>query len=282
MKIKLLAVCVRIGFGLIILSNFHAIKAQENIHQTNKDLYLNGSEKDGPTVSLLFKDTLSLPSLTEFDLQVKMKTGYEISAISLGFYYPQEYLEITDLILADSVQGFNYSDTNGLVIIAWSDINPITILDEGTILTLRMKTMDMAGLEGTIKLGIYELSEFADKSANIIEGVELEIPEIQYLAPDTIDTIPGNHVKVYPNPFKDYTGIYFSLENDSKVRISFYDLAGRPMGPADETDYIKGSYQLKPYSLDFPKGVYLMKFEIINEEKSSSELIKLISVNTGL
>jgi hypothetical protein len=277
-EIKYLTIFIRFGFVLLFTFNLLALNAQVNIHQANNEVNLSGSEKDGPTVSLIYNDTLSLPSYTEFDLQVRMKTGYEISAISLGFYYPREYLEIDSVILADIAQGVYSSDTNGLVIIAWSDINPISILDEGTILTLRMKTLDLSGLVGTIKLGLYESSEFADQSANVIEGVELEIPEIQYLKPDTLDTISGNHVKVYPNPFKDYTGIYFSLESDSKVRISFYDLAGMALGPADETDYTKGSYQLKPYSLDFPKGVYLLKFEIINEKESSVKLIKVIAI----
>jgi hypothetical protein len=279
MKIKLLTFFVCGGLILLFLLNFFSLSAQVNTNRTIDAGKVNASEKkDGPTVSLFYKDTLSFPSFAEFDLQVKMKTGYEISAISLGLYYPQEYLEITGVVLADSVQGFYSSDTNGLIIVAWSDINPINIMNEGTILTLRMNALDLSGLTGTIKLGIYESSEFADKSANIIEGVELEIPEIQYLIPDPIDSIMGNYVKVYPNPFDDFAAINFYLKADSKVRISLSDLYGNEIYPAKETDYPKGDHQVKLHGLDLSKGVYLLKFEIINEGKTGSKLIKIISI----
>jgi len=242
------------------------------------EVYISGSEKNDTTVSLFYKDTLSFPSFTEFNLQVKMKTGHEISAISLGFYYPQEYLGITGMELADSVQGFYYSDTNGLIIVAWSDINPINIIDDGTVITLRMNTLDLTGLTGTIKLGLYEASEFADQSAHVIEGVILEVPEINYLVPDPIDSISGNYVKVYPNPFKDYTAINFGLKADSRVRISLFNLTGMEWKNLIDESYPKGTYQVKLHGLGLSKGAYILKFDIINEEKTSSKLIKIVSI----
>jgi len=278
MKIKLLTVCLRPTITLIFSLCFYIINAQVNTNQTTDAGFSPGLEKDGPTVSLLYKDTLSFPSFTEFNLPVRMKTGNEISAITLGFYYPQEYLEITGITLADSIQGFYYSDTNGLLIVAWSDINPISIMDDGTVLRLRMNTLDLTGLSGTIKLGIYESSEFADKSANIIEGVELEVPEIQYLVPDPIDSISGNYVIVYPNPFDDYAAINFYLKADSQVKISLCDLSGMELFKAKETAYPEGAHQVKLHGLDLSKGVYLLKFEIGNSEGFGSKLIKIVSI----
>lgn len=278
MKIRLLTVCLRPVAALIFLLCFNVINAQVNNYLSTYSGNKPGSEKDGPTVSLLYSDTLSLPSFTEFTLPVIMKTGNEISAISLGFYYPEEYLEITGITLADSVQSFYYSDTNGLFIVAWSDINPINIIDEGTVISLRMNTLDMTGLSGTIKLGIYESSEFADSSANIIEGVELEVSEIQYLVPDPIDSISGNYVKVYPNPFDDYASINFYLKADSKVKISLCNLNGMKVNQAEETDYPEGAHQVKLHGLDLSKGMYLLKFEIRNSEGSGTKLIKIVSI----
>lgn len=273
MKINHLYNLKYVGILLFLFLGFCTLNAQK----ANTALkYFSG--KDSTTVSLQYADTLSFNSFTEFDLPVIMKTGNEISAITLGFYYPQEYLEITGITLADSVQGFYYSDTNGLVIVVWSDINPINIMDNGTVINLRMNTLDLAGLSGTIKLGIYESSEFADKSANVIEGVELEVQEIQYLVPDPIDSVSGNYVKIFPNPFDDYTAINFYLKADSKVRISLCNLNGMEIYQAQETEYTKGSHQVKLHGLDLAKGVYLLKFEIINEGKTSSKLIKIISI----
>lgn len=278
MKIKLLTVCLRPVAALIFLLCFNIIIAQENASLYTSSYYGPRSEKDGPTVSLLFKDTLTLPSFTEFDLPVIMKTGNEISAISLGFYYPEEYLEITGITLADSVQGFYHSDTNGLLIVAWSDIIPINILDDGAIITLGVKTLDLTDLTGTVKLGIYESSELADISANVIEGVVLETSEIAYRVPDPIDTISGNYVEVYPNPFDDYAAINFYLKTEGSIRVSMCNLSGLEVFRAKEIEYPKGAHQLKLNGLDVSKGVYLLKFEIRNSEGSGSKLIKIISI----
>lgn len=278
MKIKLLADYLRTGAIILFLLNYLFINAQVNIHQTGEDVFVNGSEKDGPTISLFYKDSLSLPSFTEFSLPVKMVTGEEISAISLGFYYPPEYLKITDMILADSVQGYNYSDTNGLFLMAWSSINPITIPDSEILITLRMKTLDMTGLTGTIKLGIYESSEFADKWANIIEGVVLEVPEIRYLSQEPVDTTSGHYVKVYPNPFDDYTVVYFYLKTESRVKISLCNLAGMDLKRVADETFPKGEHQVKLYAVDLSKGIYLLKFELINNGETSSKSFKIFSI----
>jgi len=100
---------MRLGVILLFSLYFHAINAQLNINQTANAGFIPGSEKDGPTVSLIYKDTLSIPSFTEFIVPVIMKSANEISAISLGFYYPEEYLEIKSMELADGTQGFSYS-----------------------------------------------------------------------------------------------------------------------------------------------------------------------------
>jgi hypothetical protein len=269
---------MRSGAILFFLLYFITVNAQVNIIQPKYSNSKTLSENISPTVSLLYKDTLLLPSFKDFDLPVIMKTGNKISAISLGFYYPEDYLEITGIILADSIHGFYYSDTNGLLIVAWSDINPINIPVNEPVITLGMKSLDLTGLIGTIKLGIYESSEFADSSANIIEGVELEVSEIAYRIPDPIDTISGNYVEVYPNPFDDYAVINFYLKTDGKVRISMCDLSGMEVYQAEETEYPKGVHQVKLHGKDLSKGMYLLKFEISNSEGSGMKVIKVVSI----
>ena len=273
MKINRLVNKINVGILWLLFFGLCTLNAQNR--NTGLKHFIG---KDGFTVSLRYADTLSLPSFTEFNLPVIMKTGNEISAITLGFYYPQEYLEIVGIVLADSIQGFYFSDTNGLLIVAWSDINPINIMDNGTVLNLWMNTLDLTGLIGTIKLGIYELSEFADTSANIIEGVELEVQEIQYLVPDPVDSISGNYVNVFPNPFDDYMAINFYLKADSWVKISLCNLIGLEMKNVTDETYLKGIHQVKLHGLDLSKGVYLLKFEITSEGKTSSKLIKIMSI----
>jgi hypothetical protein len=267
MKINLLAKYIIRGFLSLCffgLSTLHAQLTNSEIKQL--------SEKSDPTVSLEYSGTLIMPSFTEFSVPVKIKTGNEISAISLGFYFPEEYLEITGMELANGTHGFSYNVTDSLFRMAWSDVNPITITDEDTIITLKMKSLDLAGLTGTIRLGLYEFSEFADKSANVIEGVVLEIPEIKYLEPDSNDFISG----VYPNPFDDYTSINFILETESKVKISLFNLVGIKIMQEEDATYSEGTHQVRLYALNLSKGIYLLKLEVINENNSATKLIKIM------
>ncbi len=231
-------------------------------------------DQNETTVSLVYKDTLSVPSLFEFSVPVIMKTSHEISAMSLGFYYPEEYLEITGIEPANEMQGINYNATDGLINIVWSDVNPINITDDDTVITINIKSLDLSGLAGTIKLGLYEFSEFADQSANVIEGVVLEIPEIKYLIPDTIEFITG----IYPNPFDEFTSINFYLKTESQVKISLFNIAGMEINQLTDAIFPEGSHQVRLYALDLSKGIYLLKFAVKNDEQSSSKVNKILSI----
>jgi len=259
---------------LLFFLCFYILNAEVNPDQITNAGFVKSSKKADTTVSLVYKDTLSIPSFTEFSIPVKMKAGNEISAISLGFYFPKEYLEITGMELANGTQGFSYNVTDSLFRMAWSDVNPIIITDDDTIITLSMKSLDLTGLTGTIRLGIYESSEFADKSANVIEGVVLEMLEIKYLVPDTNDLIAG----IYPNPFDEYTSINFYLETESKVKISLFNFAGMEIYEAADAIYPKGTHQVRIYAVDLSKGIYLLKFAIINDEQSRTKVIKIMSI----
>ena len=265
----ILPVAVLIFFMRIIL-----LQPQLVLSQNTEKGFKSIIEQNDTTVSLVYKDTLSVPSFFEFSLPVIMKTGQEISAISLGLYYPEGYLEITGIEPANDMQGINYQATDGFFNMVWSNINPVIITDEDTLMTLQMRSLDLAGLSGTIKLGIYEFSEFADQSANIIEGVVLEIPEIKYLIPDTIEFITG----IYPNPFDEFTSINFYLKNESQVEISLFNIAGMEINQLTDAIYPEGAHQVKLYALDLSKGIYLLKFTVKNDEQSSSKVNKIISI----
>jgi hypothetical protein len=161
---------------------------------------------------------------------------------------------------------------------AWSSIQPLNINAGDAIINLKMRSLDLSALSKTIRLELYEFSEFADESAAVIEGVVLEIPEIEFLVPDPGDSIAGNYVSVYPNPFKDNTTIYFALKYESQVKISVFNPAGVELEMFQEKTYPEGYHEVNIDGLDLAKGVYLVKFEIRNQEASGEKLFKLFSI----
>jgi hypothetical protein len=278
MKINVLVIYILLLSIQLIFISAGSVNAQKINRQAPIALATPGYQNDGPTVSISYKDTLTIKSVTEFDLPVVLKTGHDIAAISLGLNYPQEYLEVTGVVLADSVQGFIYSAKDGLFTLAWSRIEPIIIADNETLLTLKLKSADLSLLTGTIKLTVDIASEFADQSANVIEAVMLEVPEIKYLIPEPHDSVGGNYIEVYPNPFDDYTDINFFIKEESKVKITLFNLTGVSPYIITDADYPMGKYQRPLYGSDLAKGIYFLKFEIINPEKTNMKIIKIMSI----
>jgi hypothetical protein len=235
------------------------------------------AEPEDTVVTLVYKDTLILPSFKEFDLNVKLRPACSISAISIGIYFPEEYLEITDILLKDKEHGYTWNISDSLLRLVWSDISPIIFDEDDTILVLKMRTLDISGLTETIRLRLKENTEFADPSANVIEDVILEVPEIQYLRPDTIDTVTGYYVRIYPNPFRNSTTLYFGLEEESQVRVSLVNPDGMLILDKGEKYYAEGDHQLRIDSLDLAVGVFFLKFEIRNSKGKKEELFKIMS-----
>jgi hypothetical protein len=259
---------------LLLTLSFLSVKSYT---QSEKSAGFQMVEISDNSVTLTYQDTLTLPSYTAFDLPVKMLTGHEISALTIGLYYESEYIEIDSVILDKKFFGFYYNITDSLFLIVWSNTNPVTISDNDTLLTFKMRSMDLSGMEGTTKLDLKESSEFADPLANIIQGVILETAEIEYLEPEPPDTITGFSLRVYPNPFNDFTTIDFNLKIESQVKLTLFNPDGMEVRSWEETTYPKGNHQVRLYASDYPQGIYLLKFEIRNSDGEGTKLIKIIS-----
>jgi hypothetical protein len=230
------------------------------------------------SVTLTYNDTLSLPSGKDFELNVRMKPAAQVSAISLGFYFPEEFLAIDSMKLKEDRGGYHMIVEDSLFRMVWSDINPISVDENDTIITLYMRSLDLSALSNTIKLVLYEMSEFADASAMVIEDVELEIPEIKYFTSGPDDTISAYSVRVYPNPFIEYTTVDITLKSESRISMSLYSRDGKEVLSWEEQSYSKGNHLLKIYETDLSKGIYFLKVWIKNDEISATKMIKLMSL----
>lgn len=227
-------------------------------------------------VSVTYSDTLSVPSLFSFDLPVKMKTGHEVSAISLGFLFPEEYMAIDSMELAAGASGFSYSVKDGLFKMAWSSPSPLVLPDNSVLLTLRCRSLDFSLLDSTIRLQAEPGSEFADAQAVIIDNVILELPELGYKSPGWADTIGESYVSIYPNPFSHSTTINFYLEEESRVKISITGTDGRQNLEVAEGLFEKGPHAHTIFASDLANGVFFIKFELSNPSVSGVRIFKVM------
>jgi hypothetical protein len=266
------------GLVLVLFICNFCISAQYHESDEFQEINDNKAVFVDTTVSLIYDDTLIVQSYSKFDLPVNMQVGSKISAISLGLFFPDNYLDITGMELTGVAQGYYFNVKDSLFFMAWSNITPIEITDNSPVITLHLKTLDLTGLTSTLKLELEVNSEFADESANVIDGVVLSIPEIMWPAPDPEDTLSGRYLKVYPNPFKENTIVEFYLESDSHVKITLCNVAGESLSPVTDASYAKGFHQLPVSAVKFSKGICLLKFEADDGVKSWKELIKVFPI----
>lgn len=66
---------------------------------------------------------------------------------------------------------------------------------------------------------------------------------------------------IFPNPFNPSTTIQFDLDQNQRVSISIYNMAGQLVYEKPENHYIQGNHQFKWNAQSFPSGMYMVKLE---------------------
>lgn len=237
------------------------------------------AKKSTGSTGLVYEGTLIAESFTEFDFPVRLITGMEVGAISLGFYYPEEYLEVTGAQLADGASGFSWTAFEGLFRMAWCSIDALNIGDDEVVVILKMKAKDLSGLTSGISLDIYEESEFADGSAIPNELAIVSIPVIN--SPTTgIVTLSGQTgLLVYPNPVSGKSMIDFSIEVPGKIRLSLLNILGTPVMEIVDHNFTAGNYKIELQAASLKPGIYLLKFENTGQEEVKTNMIKIVVTN---
>ncbi|HNY07776.1 MAG TPA: T9SS type A sorting domain-containing protein [Bacteroidales bacterium] len=131
------------------------------------------------------EQTISLP--------VHLQSAKEIGAIDLAISYPQELVSIQDVKTRHGE--IIYHAQNGILRIAWSELNPLLMNESNVLLTITVKTSSAFTDNERISFSVLPESELADESAIPVTDATFMIPEI-YTQKDHWD----NYFRLYPNP----------------------------------------------------------------------------------
>jgi len=77
-----------------------------------------------------------------------------------------------------------------------------------------------------------------------------------------------NFLLAYPNPFKDYLTVLYTLKEDNLVNISLYDNSGKKIQTFIHNYKSKGEYSYSYFNQDLPCGTYYLVMQIKDEIKS--------------
>jgi hypothetical protein len=230
-------------------------------------------------VNLEHENSVSVNSFTEFDLPISISSGMNIGAISMGFYYPEEYLEILDIQMSDGSTSLFWSVENGLLKIAWCNLNSLNLNQDDVILTLKLKTKDIDEMINGIYLSLYGRSEFADESAVILQGVEIAVPVIDSWT-TSVNTQEFNSFgfNVYPNPLKlkDVANIDFTLTSNSTVSFELYNMLGAKVESIENQVFDKGNHRIEMNLNSISAGMYMLKMNCSCDASSFSKFNKIV------
>ncbi len=237
------------------------------------------AKKSSGNVGIIHEGSQIVESFTEFEMPVKLKTGMQVGAISLGFYYPEEYLEITGARLINGVTGFSWTAADGLFRMGWCDLNALSINNENVIVYLQMKTKDVSDLKTGIHLEIYDYCEFADVAATPYEGAIVSVPVINTKL--TGVPVPNNlaGLSVYPNPVNENSVVTFSLERPGNVRMTLVEMIGNNVLTVASGDFGAGSHKVALKASSVKPGMYVLKIENTINGQTTAGMIKIVVSN---
>ncbi len=98
------------------------------------------------TVSTAHPDTLIVGSFEQYLLPVRISGADLVSAISLRLNIPKAFVAADSLLVKSGVTGYLTSITDSVVILAWSSVNPLVLIDGDTLVSLLISTLDLEGL----------------------------------------------------------------------------------------------------------------------------------------
>lgn len=89
-------------------------------------------------------------------------------------------------------------------------------------------------------------------------------------------------LRVYPNPFRDSTTIYYSLELDDTLTLSLINIYGRIIHTFHESEFISsGIYQHTLMGDSLKDGMYLLNFQLSSGKRLVVKALKSITASNN-
>ncbi|MCD4680912.1 MAG: hypothetical protein K8S00_11045 [Bacteroidales bacterium] len=216
--------------------------------------YNPSTKKSGiPSINLINDGYINSEVGKEVLLPVYLNKTESIGAITLEFIYPDNVIEIQEIISPANDLKFNFE--NNKLRIAWSNPDPIHIEESEALLVFKVRLIKESADPVRFNLG-YE-SELADGKAKVLKGLTLKIPDLTSKSDDHEFSLGEN----YPNPFNNTTEIPYSLPEYGRVRLIIFNLLGEKLKVVIDKAQEKGQYRIVFNRADLNDGIYLYKLE---------------------
>lgn len=218
------------------------------------------------TIELMTEGQLMAESYQEYELPVNIKNAVEMGALTLYFDYPEEYLEIEDVVLAATGESLIFSANDGKLSTAWYNLQPITLNENDALILIKVHTNDLSSIDEPMTFSLGAYSELADETAQVIEDVVIAMPEIVTQTTGLFDNVAeGVIMNVYPNPAKEICHVSYQLSEAGRVAVSVYNMMGEKVMDAANFRQEEGQHEIRLNTATLAAGMYCCRITFEGE-----------------
>jgi hypothetical protein len=262
--------------GSSVTANFYGMASGDfngshvpNLAKTGANIQIN----DGQSMFVEPNTNVELPMLAGFDMS--------LGAVSMILDYPSDKVEITGAYLNnDPNMPILFDTKNGIVRLAWTDLNPVQVLSGEPLVTLKLKTSQTLGKNEIIRFTMNQdpLCEFADGSSAVINNALLIVDVLTTSLTDVIET-PAEELgmMVYPNPFREQATILVNLPKDGSVTLEIHNLLGQKVSTLINGDMSAGVHRITLNPGTLSSGVYTATLRLEAEGRIETRNIRIVT-----
>jgi hypothetical protein len=225
------------------------------------------------TLTLLQGEDVPVLPFTTIDVPITAVNAMEVGAISLILSYPDDKLQVEGVFLQDKPdQPVMFNAKDGVVRIGWNSMTPISMGIGEALLTVRLKatTHMVEGEVSHFELAIDPLNELANADFEVIQNATLSMDGLK-LAKDATTGIemPDRSSQMlltaYPNPFREYAKIKYTLPEDGTVNIEVTGVLGNRVRMLTNQQQAAGEYLMNLDGDNIVPGVYQITLRFKNQ-----------------
>ena len=229
------------------------------------------------SIKLVNEGQLLACSYQELELPVSIKQTAEVGALTLYFDYPEEYLEIEDVVLAATGESLVFAANDGKLSTAWFSLQPVALVENDGLILIKVNTKDLSNLNEPMAFDLEAYSELANGSAQVLEDMVIAMPEIVTQTMSVNDNTTNNvHLAIYPNPTKEFCLLSYQLAETGRVTVSVYNMLGVKVLDAADCRQEEGKHEMQLNTVSLAAGMYCCRITFEGESSWVKTIMLII------
>ncbi len=223
--------------------------------------------KSATSLNAIEDGVQTIPVEQSFNYDIRSNGSADLGAMTLTLNFDQSLFEVEKV--TTSLEGLQYKVANGKLVVAWSDVNALSVNGGEPILSVSVKAKEEI-TNPTQIFTIGENSEFANTKA---EPMNFD------LKMSNVITGEQNFSMVnYPNPFRNTTTIAYTMPEAGQVRLVITDMFGKTLSVLVDAMQEAGTHTfvVNPANVNLSQGVYLYKIDVTGAFDTYSKVNKFI------